>query len=170
MASPHYICVPIAAKKSIPNITRSNMVGITKNGIHTRVPAISTRVRHSSFTARLDRSAIIVLLSCISSGLAFIRTYPSLAKLLDAPISTVASTHRPPISTVAVIRPLLILDGRFLEVGLLFSIFSFSSAIKVSGSDATSNRRFHLCIRSASKCRARVMVSGTSDSGGFDPP
>jgi len=97
------------------------MVGITKNGIHTRVPANSTRVRHSSFTARLDRSANanVVMISCISSGLATIRTYPSLAKLLDAPVSTVASTHRPPICTVAVIRPLLILNGRLLDIGLL---------------------------------------------------
>jgi len=67
-ASPHCIRVPIAAKKSIPNITRSNMVGITKNGIHTCVPANSTRVRHNIFTARLDRSAnaIVVMISCIS--------------------------------------------------------------------------------------------------------
>jgi len=58
------------------------------------------------------------MISCISSGLATIRTYPSLAKLLDAPVSTVASTHRPPIRTLAVIRALLILSGGFLDVGL----------------------------------------------------
>jgi len=87
------------------------MVGVTYNGIHTCVPANSTRVRHNFFTARLDRSAnaIEVMISCISSGLAIMRAYPSLAKVLDAPIRM-----------VAVIRPLFILNGVFLGVGLLF--------------------------------------------------
>jgi len=107
------------SRKSIPSITRSNMVGITNMGKSTVVPANKTGVRHNFVTSRHDRStnAILVTTSRTSPARATRFVKLSLAKLLDATVSTVASTHLPATSIAAVMSPPCTLNGGFAGVG-----------------------------------------------------
>jgi len=95
------------------------MVGITSMGKSAVVPANVTGVRHNFVSSRHDRSAKAILVTTARTSPARATRFEklSLTKLLDAPVSTVASTHPPSTSIAAVMSPPCTLNGGFAGVG-----------------------------------------------------